>query len=381
MDKNKVLELESLRGIAALLVILFHYFAWNPFVNTPLITNSYLMVELFFLLSGFLIWSAYGGKINSTRDLLKFQFLRLGRLYPLHLLFLVLFLFRELLKLASTQHFGAHDIRVMPFGENSFQAFIEQIFLLQAVLPNGNAYTFNVPAWSISVEFFNYLIFGVIILFFKPFKVLIFTLITFTALILLAKHQTFGFEWFLRCLAGFFGGCLLAIGIQNKAWKIPRYASLVVLIGLVAYLQFKTHKSADVIMYFISALLIGMLVLSPNGILNKIFRLKMFVWLGEVSYSVYMTHYFIIFLVSNYFKRFLHYPDILNVQGAWVPFFPLAISIASLVLYIGVTLIISEFLYVYIENPFRIKTRQLANQYFDKESWSKTQSNYALNLR
>ncbi len=84
----KIEELESIRGLAALLIVFHHIPKWNPILDTKIINNGYLMVELFFVLSGFVIFSAYANKIGDKRDLLRFQFLRFGRLYPVHLLFL-----------------------------------------------------------------------------------------------------------------------------------------------------------------------------------------------------------------------------------------------------------------------------------------------------
>jgi peptidoglycan/LPS O-acetylase OafA/YrhL len=89
---NKIIELESIRGVAALLVVLFHIPGWHPsFYYIGFIRNSNLMVDLFFVLSGFVIYKAYSVKIQNKMDLFRIQFLRFGRLYPVHLLLLLLF--------------------------------------------------------------------------------------------------------------------------------------------------------------------------------------------------------------------------------------------------------------------------------------------------
>lgn len=88
-EKTRIEELESVRGVAALLVVFFHIPKWNDILYVNIINNGYLMVELFFVLSGFVMVSAYSERILSVRDLVRFQFLRLGRLYPVHLIFLV----------------------------------------------------------------------------------------------------------------------------------------------------------------------------------------------------------------------------------------------------------------------------------------------------
>ena len=60
------LGLQSLRGVAALIVLLFHIPAWYaPFSEANTVRNGYLMVDLFFVLSGFVLMHAYGASISS----------------------------------------------------------------------------------------------------------------------------------------------------------------------------------------------------------------------------------------------------------------------------------------------------------------------------
>lgn len=361
MLNRRILELESVRGLAAMFVILLHFFAWNPFIEIPIIQNSTLMVELFFVLSGFVIFNAYAHKLNTPNDVLNFQILRLGRLYPVHILFLVLFLLREVFKLMFEGPVGMHDIRVSAFGENTLQAFFEHVFLLQAVLPTGNAYTFNIPAWSISVEFYTYFLFAVIVLCFSQRKMWVFGFLALVSIIMLSSQQTFGFEWLVRCIAGFFLGCLLANIVKKIKLTVTRYASFLALASLFLFLHFKPVDQLNVWIYFFSILLIATLILAPNGYLNGVLKMKPLVWLGEMSFSIYMSHYFVLFLVTNYFKRVLKYPDILDASGTWVPDFSTYTSVCALILFVLITILVAEFVYVFIELPLRIKVRDYVN--------------------
>ena len=67
----KIEELESIRGIAAFLIVFFHLPKWNPILDIGLVNNGYLMVELFFVLSGFVIFRA---KVEHPFRVLKCQF-------------------------------------------------------------------------------------------------------------------------------------------------------------------------------------------------------------------------------------------------------------------------------------------------------------------
>src|SRR6218665_3058891 len=83
-------QLESLRGLAALLVVFYHLPPWwIGYQNVPLISNCYLMVDLFFVLSGFVIALNYEHKLKSWSQLGHFTRLRFVRLYPVHLVFLI----------------------------------------------------------------------------------------------------------------------------------------------------------------------------------------------------------------------------------------------------------------------------------------------------
>ena len=79
----RFVALDSWRGIAALMVAAYHFEATWHGHGASLLANSYLFVDFFFVLSGFVIAHAYGAKINSARDLAAFAVRRFGRLWPL----------------------------------------------------------------------------------------------------------------------------------------------------------------------------------------------------------------------------------------------------------------------------------------------------------
>ena len=154
MQKNKIYCLESLRGIAALHIAIFHFSQEenNLFKNFDYISASYLMVDLFFVLSGYVIAYNYTNKINSISTLLKFQIKRFFRLYPLHVATLLFFLLYEIVIFLYPIHFNK-----IAFSINNITAFLNNIFLTHGIFLNQP--TFNTPSWSISVEFYSYLFF------------------------------------------------------------------------------------------------------------------------------------------------------------------------------------------------------------------------------
>lgn len=361
-QKNvKVNELESIRGLAALLVVFLHIPIWNSVLEIGIIRNSYLMVELFFVLSGYVICNAYASNINNIKQLFRFQFLRFGRLYPIHLFFLSIYLSIELARyIYVTQFNGVVD--VAPFEKNSVMAFIEHLFLLQSLGITEFGFsdlhgTYNVPAWSISVEFYTYLLFGLMVLFATKIKQIFFLVIFLLSVILLVTHVFEGAVLLLRCTAGFFLGCLISELAKISRFTLPTYLSVISFLSIVTFLEIKPLFEFDVGIYFLTAILIFTLVKSEIGVLKKILNWKALVWLGTISYSVYMSHYFIIRIFDVIMRRVIKLPLHTGINGSIeVQLTFLETTIAS-VSVVAIVLLLSHLTYTFIEAPMRLKSR------------------------
>ncbi|MBJ7308744.1 acyltransferase family protein [Rugamonas sp. CCM 8940] len=359
-NQTKIEELESIRGMAALLIVFFHFPKWNPLFDIGIINNGYLMVELFFVLSGYVIFSAYGEKLYSTKDLLRFQFLRFGRLYFVHLTFLMIFLAIEISKYIASTKMGGPSIRTVPFSENSLTAFVQQIFLAQALGPTGNALSFNGQAWSISVEFYTYLLFALIIFLCRKVKFQVFSALIVMSLLLLATKSTYGFEGVLKCLAGFFIGCVTAHLTKKSTLALPSYFSAIIFAAIALFLQFKPFQKFDIAIYFLTAALIASIVLAPKGLLNTVLKQRVLVWLGVISYSVYMSHSFVLWVTANVFKRVFKRPEVRALDGSWVLSLSALEAVAALAFTLVLVLAISQLTYRFIEQPTRAKSRRFA---------------------
>lgn len=356
---KKIYELESIRGIAAFFIVLVHIPTWNTnFYDWRFIANSYLMVELFFVLSGFVIWNAYSEKISTGKELLRFQFLRFARLYPVHLLFLLAFFSIEIAKYIATVKFSIPSPNTTPFMENSITAFVQQLFLVQAIGPTGNTYSFNGPAWTISVEFYTYLVFGLIVLCMKKYSNLAFILLFIISIVLVATESTFGFVNLLRCFAGFFAGCFVAILSSRFNVKINPIYSLLSFAVVALFIALKKPFSQDWIMYIISGLLILTLVKSEGGALRRVLNFKAFVWLGTISYSLYMSHFAIIWFINQVVRFTLRRPEV-SVSGVMAPRLTIFETSIAYIIVIASVLLISALVYKYVENPLRLRSRKV----------------------
>lgn len=353
---RRIPELESIRGVAALLVVLFHIPHWNhALYDVGLIRNSYLMVELFFVLSGFVIYSAYSTRIVSLGGLFEFQFLRFGRLYPVHLLFLLFYLGIEIGKylLGARVH-----LRESAFSRNSIGAFIEHLFLVQAVGPTGNASTFNVPAWSISVEFYTYFLFGLIVLYANSEKLRLLGLAAICSLALLIGKGLPEYRDLLRCLAGFSIGCLTAALVERKTLAMKPALLLAAIAALVAFLQIKQNAASEPAIYLLTSVLTLTIVYSRDGVVKGILRTRWLTRLGVLSYSVYMSHGAIIWFFGFLLTKVLKFPAVFY-DGQFAPQLSLPATMFAYAAIVGSVLVVSHFVYERIEKPPREKSRRM----------------------
>ena len=152
-------SLTAVRGAAALWVVLFHFspelYALLPPTRAlaPLIDRGHLAVPLFFTLSGYVLalnHAAAFGRRLSAAGVKEFLLRRLIRIYPLHL--------ATLLGTAAMAAVGARfGATLDPRGYGAVD-FLLNLALVHAWVPEFHL-TWNYPSWSISAEWFAYLLF------------------------------------------------------------------------------------------------------------------------------------------------------------------------------------------------------------------------------
>jgi peptidoglycan/LPS O-acetylase OafA/YrhL len=360
------MSLEGLRGVAAIFVVFHHISVWNKsFYDVEIIKNAYLMVDLFFVLSGFVIGRAYATRLETLRDVAQFQFLRFGRLYPTHFLFLMIFVFIEIAKYVAARKFNIASPNSEPFFENNPAAFLEQIFLAHAVIDTHNAMTFNFTSWSISTEFYVYLIFALFTIIAKNHKILVFSAICLLSVILLAIESPAGDYLMLRCVSGFFLGCLGAEFARGQKSASPAWMTIVSLAAMIAFLHFKSDARFDPAFEFISLTVILALAGGASGRVDSFFRSRLIAWLGTVSYSVYMSHGVVVWTAAQYFRLVLKKP-LLVVDGRAIPQLSNVEMIIASVTVLLIVLGISQIVYRWVESPYRKRTRAIAARLFPK---------------
>ena len=322
MNKNKYLSnLTPLRGIAALLTAIFHVElvlssfggVLVPGESSSILGRMYLMVDFFFVLSGFILCYVYAQNFADSvtgQDFRKFTIARFARVYPLHLFSLLLTaLFIFLLK--------EWGVAVSPIldTENSVYSFITNLFLLHSMNLH-QWFTFTHASWSISTEWWMYMLFPFVVWpFMKVGKIgrLIVLALCITGylavgyllvpLVTLPDSLSFfrspeappfslnvSYQYgFARCFFGFVIGMVVYFAYKED-WGKKVFSSGAVFSILVLGLAICMHLAVlDVItVLFFPLILLSAAYGSQN--LNAILGSEPLQKLGEWSFSIYLIH-------------------------------------------------------------------------------------------
>ena len=298
---QRVNKLDGLRGIFSLLVVLFHLNKNNAplfVVDNFFVRESYIFVDFFFILSGYVISLSYNDRINTQKDFITFIKKRIIRLYPL-LLFSTLMYW-----------YFVHPI----FNEKNIVLALDTLLFTNATPILGSGIGMNYPSWSISSELISYLGFGMVSLFaMKSNKTKTIGMLTLICFIILGfQHNYFatGDYGFIRGLSCFNLGYLVFIAAK-KQYKIHDNWEWLIPICIIALMYFHfTIATNNQIIQFLVQLLIPFtfaasifVLINTNGALSKLLQRKPFLFLGKISYSIYLNHAFIIgFGVPKLFK-------------------------------------------------------------------------------
>jgi peptidoglycan/LPS O-acetylase OafA/YrhL len=370
--------LESLRGIAALIVVLYHALWINSITSLHLVQNGALMVDFFFVLSGFVIFHSYGNKLGSGTDVRRFLWLRLGRLYPLHVTFLLVFLGIEVAKLVAESRFGIVADKPA-FTTNNGYAVLSNLLLIHSLgVHESTHFSFNHPSWSISTEFYAYVLFASVRLVLADNRVFAVAAIAFVAAAFGALWwlnvfplTTAGYDYgFIRCAGGFFLGTLtyLAYDALRGRLSAARLAWLpaLTLVATIAYLcAIDPDGSLTYSLPILSACVILTLVLCPPRGVHSVLSSRPLSWLGKVSYSIYMSHAAVAWIIAQVLTVVFKFPKI-EVPDGHVVATSASAGLIALAIYVTTVLVLSRFTYRWIEEPFRLMSRRASLRWFQR---------------
>jgi peptidoglycan/LPS O-acetylase OafA/YrhL len=296
--------LDGLRGVSALCVVVHHLNVVNGFTEWTFFANSYLFVELFFVLSGFVI--AHGYAYRQQFRVSRFWLARTFRLWPLHATMLGVVLAIELAKLWA-YHRGI-DFNNPPFtGRNDYSQILPNLFLVQTWQPQFDSLSFNFPAWSISVEYYIYLMFAVTLLLPSKLRVWLWALVAVLMMYwLLTTHRSLPHSVNRGGLCFFSGALAYAAYRYVATWFSQRKRLLpwleLVVVALAIGLMSRVDQEKTVAAYWVFVFCLVVLVLSfEGGSVSRLLKTPFFARLGQLSYSIYLTHYSVILIVTSTF--------------------------------------------------------------------------------
>lgn len=360
--------LTPLRGIAALLVVIFHSSLYVMPMTDPAITGlineGWLWVDFFFILSGFVLSHVYGHYFETsvtTSRFMSYVGARFARIYPLHLFALVCI---TIAAIFIRQEASQIDPVLQPMF--SYWGFPASLLLIQSmhIFPIA---PLNGPAWSLSTEWWVYMLFP---LFVGPLRRLpvfgkvlswlgvaafyYFLMYYIAPRYGLTRQITLNLvaDWgFFRCAAGFGLGMLLYDAYQNN-WsrKITGNGLFFTLAFGLILLAMHTHMhSLLIIALFLPVILSAAY---QTGWVKQVFSIRPLQRLGDWSFSIYMVHVPIIYLF--YIPWLRKKPDLLAHYSPTGPANPdYTEGQIFCIMLICITLVVATLTYNFIEVPAR----------------------------
>lgn len=339
--ESRFASIDGLRGYLAFGVFVHHSIITWIFLQTGVIdfppSNFYSQlgqgsVALFFMITGFLFWDRLLTH-GRQHDWLAFAVSRLFRLYPLYLplmmtVFVTVFYLQGWeLKVSGLKFFGQF-MAWLTFERPDVNLYHQTGMLISNV------------TWTLGYEVFFYMalpLAGMVFIYRGSWKQTLLCLIGIYAL-----YEVVGLEHSLKkhFLASFLGGIAAAYWIRRPqllAWgKTPLAGAVALLAVTIAFTAFNRAFSTAPILLMS---LFFVIVASGNALFGAL-RPRSIRWLGEISYSTYLLHGYVLWVLAQRLPPLLH----LDSRDAWV-FLPL-MAVCSCLL-----IVISSLTYVYLEKP------------------------------
>lgn len=343
----RIEQLTFTRFIAAIAIVVFHFGRESKLFSNEYVSfifnNANIGVSYFFVLSGFVMIIAYRNRTVSFFNYLKNRF---ARIYPVYLLAIILMLL------------------VNSFGNINKEDLFLNVTMLQSWF-SGKAQTINYPGWSLSVELFFYVSFPFLLNYIYSKKSLKFITVAILGFWLISQllfhgivyevivfpfytindafyHPILHFnEFLIGNLAGFY------FIKSNDNRRMKNYLPHLVMLFLVflAFLKFKIglnlHNGILAVVFVPFIFLLS----NSNDVVSRIISKKPFVFLGEVSYSIYILQVPIwLFLTDYRMEKYFGLDKDSDVT-------------TSFLIKLFVLIVFSSLCYLYFEKPLRKKIK------------------------
>ncbi|MDJ0641496.1 MAG: acyltransferase [Erythrobacter sp.] len=366
--QHRFVALDSLRGIAALAIAYFHLNGDGLLLGSAFHSRLAIAVDFFFVLSGFVIFASYHERLAQGFSIARFMLLRIGRLWPLHVAILLAFVALEFVPRVLGDESASFT------GRRSLESLPANLLLLQTYIhPEGM--TWNGPSWSISVELGLYLLAALLLSRMPRIAPFVFAALAVAAGIALMSvdwndHPEFAFgaTSVLRGIGGFgFGVSAAWLWLRLPSadtWQrrapILEIATVLVALAVIMWpMGLISNHVAFALLVFVFAF--------DAGPLSRALSLRGFVWIGLISYSIYLVHPLVYRLTFPAFRVIETQTGIAltateaNGQLAIAPTGLAAEAVAAM--FLAIVLAAAHIAYLLVERPTRDWSRRKARQF------------------
>ena len=288
---NTIGAMEGLRGLAVILVFFVHYSAQvKPYINPETLTGLVLPyiemggnigVDLFFVLSGYLI---YGALIkHQTTDWRKYASRRFWRIYPTFAVVLVLYLILSI-AIPSQSKLPADALKAL--------ILIAQNALLMPGLFDVTA--INTVTWSLSYEVWFYAVIPVVIGITGMRNWQVNTRIAFWCVLTVLLAALFYFVDGPKRILMFISGIILLECHRHKTFKLPKFIGLVCLLIACVFYGLKRPLEFSgiwpVLMLYMLFFVLCLEAFTRDDGSARLLNFRPLRYLGNMSYSYYLIH-------------------------------------------------------------------------------------------
>lgn len=302
--------LDAWRGLLCLAVAVYHTVWHSRLRETAFVAHGAVLLDLFFVMSGFLMYELYRDSFSSKKRIATYMFRRFARIYPLHFVTLFVMVALALIRV------GVHQLgfserepgEILPFqpgADDTFAAFTGHLFLVNS-MGLFDSLSFNIPAWTISVEFYCYLCFAIWMYLYPPrgrwysLGIALFAVAIYVGLSRVKPDMNFHYDLgFFRGLGGFLVGVLccqlflwtkerldgFSVGTIRTVATIMEVMMVAAIFLFVVYLPGKWQFAfGPLALVFIYVFALGL------GAISRWISKPALTHLGRISYSVYLWH-------------------------------------------------------------------------------------------
>jgi len=337
--------LDGLRGIAILLVILYHNFGFITFFN-----YGWLGVDLFFVLSGFLITEILLQSRNTSKYFRNFYARRMLRIFPLYYLSLILII----LVFPFIKNFPFH-LKFYTDNQIWFWFYMQNWLLILKDWDN-NALLLN-HFWSLAVEEQFYIIWPLLLYVIKKPRNLMVLIISVLVAVVAARciiwynkelFPVYGNLFLFTRIDGILIGALLALLKLINYNFLKKYSFFVTLfLACVNFLFYFINKTREftfpywaIVGYTTFTILFAMLVYETiqgeNRTINFLLNIKPLKFFGKISYGLYVFHWPVYLILYSWVEKKVKAISVLSENN-------LVIVVSILLTIIGILISIISF--------------------------------------